>query len=82
MYFTFGLDDIIQINLTISCLNHCNLYVEREKSLKDRSSALNPRTALTNILMLKRILSVFRITCIMLILEILTSSYKYFHKNK
>ena len=24
----------------------------------------------------------FRIRCIMLILEILTSSYKYFHKNK
>jgi len=44
--------------------------VEREKSRKSRSSALNPRTALTKILMLIGKIQAFRITCIMLILEI------------
>jgi len=42
--------------------------VEHEKSLKSRSSALNPRTALTKILMLIGKFQAFRITCIMLIL--------------
>jgi len=44
--------------------------VEREKSQKSRSSALNPGTALTKILMLiGKFQEEFRITCIMLILE-------------
>jgi len=43
--------------------------VERDKSQKSRSSALNPRTALTKILMLIGKFQAFRIRCIMLILE-------------
>ena len=43
--------------------------VEHEKSRKNRSSALNPGTALTKILMLIRKIQAFRITRIMLILE-------------
>lgn len=42
--------------------------VEREKSIKSRSSALNSRTALTKILMLIEKFKVFRISCIILIL--------------
>ena len=43
--------------------------MERDKSQKSRSSALNPRTALTKILMLIGKFQAFRIRCIMLILE-------------
>ena len=42
--------------------------VEREKSIKSRSSALNSRTALTKLLSLKGKIQAFRISCIMLIL--------------
>jgi hypothetical protein len=44
------------------------LIVEHEKSRKSRSSALNPRTALTKLLMLIGKSQAFRIRCIMLIL--------------
>lgn len=42
--------------------------VEREKSIKSRSSALNSRTDLTKILMLIEKFQAFHIRCIMLIL--------------
>ena len=42
--------------------------MERKESIKSRSSALNPRTALIKILMLIEKFQAFRITCIMLIL--------------
>jgi len=45
--------------------------VEHKKSLKSCSSALNPRTALTKILMLTGKFQALRITCMMLILGIL-----------
>lgn len=48
--------------------------VEREKSIKSRSSALNSRTALTKILMLIEKFQAFRIRRIMLILENLNKS--------
>ena len=43
--------------------------MEREESIKSRSSALNPGTALTKILMPIGKIQAFRIICIMLILE-------------
>jgi len=42
--------------------------VEREKSIKNRSSALSSGTALAKILMLIGKIQAFRISCIMLIL--------------
>jgi hypothetical protein len=48
--------------------------VEREESIKSRSSALNPGTALTKILMPIGKFQAFRITRIMLSVEILNSS--------
>ena len=47
--------------------------VEREESIKKHSSALNPRVPLIKILMLKGKFQAFRISCIMLILEILNN---------
>lgn len=52
--------DIVKIGLKI---------VEREKSIKSRSSALSSGTALAKILMLIGKIQAFRIRCIMLILE-------------
>lgn len=49
--------------------------VEREKSIKSRSSALNSRTALTKTLILIEKIQAFRIRCIMLILEDLHNQY-------
>ena len=45
--------------------------MKHEESIKSRSSALNPRTALTKILMLIRKIQAFRIRCIILIVGFL-----------
>ena len=45
--------------------------MKREESIKKHSSALNPRVPLIKILMLKGKFQAFRITRIMLILEVL-----------
>lgn len=47
--------------------------MERERSRKSRSSVLNSGTAYFKILMRKGKVQVFRIRCIMLILEIINS---------
>ena len=53
------------------------MCVEHEKSRKNRSSALNPGTALTKILMPIGKFQAFRITRIMLILEKLKLKLEY-----
>ena len=48
--------------------------MERERSRKSRSSALNPRTAYFKILMRKGKVQVFRITRIMLIVDFIENT--------
>ena len=55
----------------------CLLSVEHEESIKSRSSALNPGTALTKILMPIGKFQAFRIIGIMLILGKLNFSYRF-----